>query len=110
MDQIDITDFQKIEIKVGIILSAEAVNNSNKLLKFQVDLGEKKIQVVSGIAKWHKPDELVGVRALVVVNLKPAELMGEISEGMMLTAELEGDKGYSLITLDKDIQAGAGVY
>ncbi|WP_301006094.1 MULTISPECIES: methionine--tRNA ligase [Helicobacter] len=90
-------DFFKIEIKVGTILSAEELPKSEKLLKLQVDLGEARArQILAGIKAHYTPQSLIGKQVCVLANLKPAKLMGELSEGMILAAKDE--KGLTLIT------------
>ena len=104
---IEITDFVKIKLKVGKILSAEKVANSDKLLKLQVGLGDKQIQILSGIAQWYDPTALVGVKILVVTNLTPVKLRGEMSEGMLLCAKNEVENRYSLIRLEDGLATGS---
>ena len=79
-------DFSKVDIRVGRVLSAEPVPKSNKLLKIEVDLGFETRTIVSGIAKHYTPEGLLHRNVLVVVNLKPAKLMGVESRGMILAA------------------------
>ncbi|WP_294557988.1 methionine--tRNA ligase [uncultured Mailhella sp.] len=96
---IEFADFQKLDLRVGHILSARQHPNADKLLCFEVDLGEEKPrQIVSGIAAHFKPEELVGRNVVVVANLPPRKLRGVESQGMILTAEFEG--GLSLLTAD----------
>lgn len=85
-DLISIEDFQKIQLKVAKILTAERVPKSNKLLKLQVDLGAEQRQIVAGIGKKYAPEDVVGKTIVVVANLKPAKLMGVESQGMVLAA------------------------
>ena len=85
-NQISIEDFQKIQLKVAKVLTAERVPKSNKLLKLQVDLGTEQRQIVAGIGKTYAPEDLVGKTIVVVANLKPAKLMGVESQGMVLAA------------------------
>lgn len=81
-------DFSKMDIRIGTILSAEILPKSEKLLKLQVDLGEVRArQILAGIKTYYNPQELVGMQVCVLANLKPAKLMGEISEGMILAAK-----------------------
>ena len=87
MDLISIDDFAKVEIKIGKILECEKIEKSNKLLKTQIDIGDKTIQVVAGLGKRYAPEDLVGKKVPVVTNLKPAKLMGEKSEGMIMATE-----------------------
>lgn len=103
--QIDIKDFDKVEIKVATIIDAEKVKKSNKLLKIQVDLGYEKRQIISGIAQFYAPEDIIGKKVAVVTNLKPAKLMGQKSEGMILSAEK--DDVLTLISLPNAVQNGA---
>ena len=88
--QISIEDFMKVDLRTGVVLSAEPVPKSKKLLKLLVDLGAEKRQVVAGIAECYQPEVLIGKQVLVVANLKPAKLMGVESHGMVLAANDEG--------------------
>lgn len=87
MDLISIDDFAKVEIRIGQIVECEKIEKSNKLLKTQIDIGEKTIQVVAGLGKRYSPEDLIGKKVPVVTNLKPAKLMGEKSEGMIMATE-----------------------
>ena len=105
---IEIGQFFETSLKIGTIVEAEIVPKSSKLLKLQVDLGEDKLrQVVAGIRKSYSPEDLVGTQACVVANLKPAKLMGMLSEGMLLAAK--DDDGLSLIRPEKPKKAGTPV-
>ncbi len=96
---IEFADFQKLDLRIGTILAAEQHPNADKLLRFDVDLGEEKPrQIVSGIAAHFKPEDLVGRKVVVVANLPPRKLRGLESQGMILTAEFDG--GLSLLTAD----------
>ncbi|XAP98497.1 methionine--tRNA ligase [Staphylococcus aureus] len=103
--QIDIKDFDKVEIKATTIIDAEHVKKSDKLLKIQVDLDSEQRQIVSGIAKFYTPDDIIGKKVAVVTNLKPAKLMGQKSEGMILSAEKDGV--LTLVSLPSAIPNGA---
>ncbi|EML4161862.1 methionine--tRNA ligase [Staphylococcus aureus] len=103
--QIDIKDFDKVEIKAATIINAEHVKKSDKLLKIQVDLDSEQRQIVSGIAKFYTPDDIIGKKVAVVTNLKPAKLMGQKSEGMILSAEKDGV--LTLVSLPSAIPNGA---
>ena len=105
---IGIQDFQKVELKVAKILTAERVPKSNKLLKLQVDLGDEQRQIVAGIGKKYGPEDVVGKTIVVVANLKPAKLMGVESQGMVLAAGDQEVQG--LVTFeDADLQPGTKV-
>ena len=104
-EQIDIKDFDKVEIKAATIIDAETVKKSEKLLKIKVDLDNEQRQIVSGIAKFYRPEDIIGKKVAVVTNLKPAKLMGQKSEGMILSAEKDGV--LTLISLPSAIPNGA---
>ncbi len=104
---ISIDDFAKVEIKIGLVLSAVRVANSDKLLKLTVDDGERQRTIVAGIAKYYSPEEIVGKKITFVANLKPARLMGIQSEGMILAASSENE--LSIIIPEKDIRTGSKV-
>ena len=86
MDEISIDEFRKINLKVGKILKAEPIEGSDKLIKLEVDLKDSKRQIIAGIKKYYKPEDLIGKKIVVVANLKPAVFMGNKSEGMLLAA------------------------
>lgn len=103
--QIKIDDFKKSIIKVGTILECENIAGSEKLLKFKIDLGENAPrQIISGIAKFYTPSELVGKQICVLANLKPAKIFGHISEGMILSAE---DGKLTLLSTLSSVKNGA---
>ncbi|WHI69988.1 methionine--tRNA ligase [Staphylococcus epidermidis] len=104
-EQIDIKDFDKVEIKATTIIDAENVKKSEKLLKIKVELDNEQRQIVSGIAKFYRPEDIIGKKVAVVTNLKPAKLMGQKSEGMILSAEKDGV--LTLISLPSAIPNGA---
>lgn len=104
---ITIDNFAKVELRVAQVLAAEKIEKADKLLKLQLDLGTEKRQVVSGIAKYYTPEELVGQKVILVANLKPVKLRGVESQGMILAAS-EGDQ-LVLATVSADIPNGAKV-
>ncbi|WP_368867964.1 methionine--tRNA ligase [Staphylococcus epidermidis] len=104
-EQIDIKDFDKVEIKAATIIDAENVKKSEKLLKIKVELDNEQRQIVSSIAKFYRPEDIIGKKVAVVTNLKPAKLMGQKSEGMILSAEKDGV--LTLISLPSAIPNGA---
>lgn len=105
---IDIKDFEKIKLRLGKIIECEKVKGSKKLLKSMVKIGSEYRQIVSGIALNYAPEDMAGKTVVVVTNLKPAKLCGEISEGMILAASDDNGK-LNLITADGDIEDGAEV-
>ena len=88
--QIGIDDFMKVEIKVGEIKECKQHPKADRLLVSQIDLGSEVRQIVSGIAEHYQPEQLVGKKVLVVTNLKPVKLRGELSQGMVLAASNDG--------------------
>ncbi|CAM3642917.1 methionine--tRNA ligase [Marinicrinis lubricantis] len=104
---IGIDDFAKVELRVAQVIACEPVPKADKLLKLQLDLGTEQRQVVSGIAKHYKPEELVGKKVICVTNLKPVKLRGEMSQGMILAAS-SGDQ-LTLATVSDDMPNGAKV-
>jgi methionyl-tRNA synthetase len=106
LPEIPIEDFAKCDIRVCKVLSCEAVKKSEKLLKFGLDDGSgTPRQILSGIAKWHQPAELVGKTVLAIVNLPPRKMMGLESNGMLLSAEKDGK--LQLVILPAEVPAGA---
>ena len=103
---ISIDDFAKIELKVGEVIACEKVPKSSKLLHETIRVGEEVRSVVSGIAKWYTPEEMVGKKVVLVTNLKPVKLCGVLSEGMVLCAE-DAAGNLSLLTPEKTMESGA---
>lgn len=101
-------DFMKMQFQVGEIIKCEEVPKSKKLLCSQVKIGSQVSQIVSGIKKWYSPEEMVGKKVMVLVNLKPAKLAGVLSEGMILCAEDENGN-IVLMKPEKDVPAGAEI-
>lgn len=105
---IDIDDFFRLDIRIGTIVEAINIPKSEKLLKLQVDLGEGRLrQIVSGIAKFYTPEELKGTQVCILANLKPAKMMGEISEGMILASKDEN--GLSILRAETHKTNGSKV-
>lgn len=106
--EISFEDFEKMEFRVGEIISCEAVPNSKKLLCSKVKIGNETKQIVSGIHKYYSPEEMVGKRVMVLCNLKPAKLAGVLSEGMLLCAE-DADGNLALMTPEKAFPGGSEI-
>lgn len=104
--EITFDDFGKVDLKVAEVLEAEKVAKSDKLLKLQISYGSEKRQIVSGIAKYYKPEEMIGKKVIVVANLKPAKLMGVESQGMILAVE-DGKGGLKILEADKSLPSGS---
>lgn len=106
--EISIDDFDKVQIQVGEIIQCEPVPKAKKLLVSQIKIGAETRQIVSGIAKYYKPEELVGKKVAVITNLKPCKLCGVESQGMILAAG-DDEGNLSVVTVDKDIVAGSEI-
>jgi methionyl-tRNA synthetase len=100
-------DFQKLDLRTGTVTSAEKVKKSNKLIRMKVKVGNQEKQIIGGLAPHYSPENLIGKTVVVVNNLKPATLMGELSEGMLLAAK-ENDK-LKLLTIEGEITDGAKI-
>ena len=108
MSQVSFSDFKKLDMRVGTVIKAEPVPRTSKLYKIQVDLGEIGVkQTISSLVGYYTPEGLINKRIIFLTNLKPAKFSGEISEGMLLAAEIN-DK-LALLTTDEEIQNGARV-
>ena len=106
--QVSIDDFAKLDLRAATVVKAGAIARAKKLLKLEVDVGEPQLRtVVAGIATAYSPDQLVGKKVVLVANLKPAKLMGVLSQGMILAAS--NDDGLVVLTLDKDMPPGTPV-
>ncbi|RST57719.1 methionine--tRNA ligase [Siminovitchia terrae] len=103
--EITIDEFRRVEFRVGQVIECEPVKKADKLLKLQLDLGYEKRQVVSGIAEFYKPEDLIGKKLIVVANLKPVKLRGELSQGMILAGEKDGI--LSVASVDQSLPNGA---
>ena len=110
-DEVSYEDFEKLDFRIGKILHAEEVKKSKKLLLFKVQIGEEVRQILSGIKSAYKPEDLVGKKVMVLVNLKPRMIAGYESQGMLLSAafEQDGEEILSLMTSLRDMPAGADI-
>ncbi len=106
--EITFEEFGKLQFQVGEIIACEEVKKSKKLLCSQVKIGSQVKQIVSGIKAYYKPEEMVGKKVMVLVNLKPAKLAGVLSEGMLLCAE-DAEGKLALMTPEKEMPAGAEI-
>lgn len=100
ISEITIDDFCKVQLKVGEVIASEKVEKSKKLLRNQVKIGDEVRVIFSGISQWYTPEEMIGKKVVVVTNLKPRKMMGELSYGMILAASDDKDN-LSLVTVDK---------
>lgn len=106
-ENIEYDDFDKMDMRVGLIEEASKHPDADKLLVFKVKIGNERRTIVSGIKKWYNPEDLVGKKVVVLANLKPRKIRGIESKGMILSAESEGD--LSLLTVLNDIRDGANI-
>lgn len=107
-EEIGIEDFARVQLRVARVLAAEKVEKADKLLKLRLDVGREERTVVSGIAQWYQPADLVDRRVVLVANLKPAKLRGIVSQGMILAAD-DGEGNLVLVEPGGDIAVGAEV-
>ena len=110
LPDVSIDEFAKCDMRVCKVLACEAVKKSDKLLKFQLDDGSgTPRQILSGIRKFYEPEDLVGKTVVAILNLPPRKMMGQMSNGMLLSAvrEVDGKEELHLIMLDDAVPAGA---
>jgi methionine--tRNA ligase beta chain len=100
-------EFQKIDLRVGKILEVKKVEGSEKLLKLIVDLGNEKKQLVAGIAKYYKTEDLIGKEIVVIANLEPKKIMGIESQGMLLAADVNGEP--VILIPEKEVPPGTKI-
>ena len=106
-DYIEFDEWEKLDIRVGKVIECEPVKKSKKLLRFVLEVGNEKRQILSGISQFHNSDELIGKNVVFIANLKPRKMMGLDSCGMILSAEHNGE--LTVLTTLKDIQSGAEI-
>jgi desulfoferrodoxin len=102
--KINFNQFEKVDLRIAKVIEASALDGSDKLIKMNVELGEENRQILAGIGKFYKPEELVGKKIVIVANLEPRMLLGQESQGMVLAAHDE--QGLSVLVVEKDIASG----
>jgi len=107
VSEVTFKDFQKLDIRIGKILDCEKIPGAKKLLKVSLDIGTETRETVAGMAEFFSPEELVGKTVVVLVNLEPKKLMGVESQGMILSADLDGKP--FLLTVESDVPPGTKV-
>lgn len=105
---ISFEEFKKIDLRIARITKAENVEDSEHLLKLEIDLGEEKKQILSGIKKYYQPEELINREIVVIANLEPKEIMGMESQGMLLAADIDGEP--ILLMPDKEVPPGTIIH
>ena len=108
VEEITIDDFAKLDIRVARVVDAEPVKKADRLLKLTLEVGDQTRQVVSGIARYYTPEELIGKTVILLANLKPVKLRGELSQGMILAATDDNDN-LALLTVDREIDSGSRI-
>jgi methionine--tRNA ligase beta chain len=109
-DTISFSDFQKLDIRIGKIISAEKAEGTERLMKMQVDFGTDKRQIIASIAGFYTPEDLIGKECPFLFNLEPKAFMGHESHGMILAVDVEGDRSDCvLLHPNKEVKPGAKV-
>jgi methionyl-tRNA synthetase len=107
-EEISFEDFKRLDIRVGVVTSVERVKRAERLYKILVDLGSLGTrQTISSLVGYYEPNDLQGKRVVFLANLKQAKFSGEVSQGMLLAAEIDGK--LALLTTDREIQSGARI-
>ncbi|MBN1502142.1 lysine--tRNA ligase [Candidatus Woesearchaeota archaeon] len=109
MEMVSFDEWKRLKMKVGKIINVEKIPRSDKLYKLQVDIGDKKIQLVSSLVPYYKEKDLLNKKIIVLVNLKPSKFGGETSEGMLLCAESDDGKTCVLLAPEKDVEVGTQI-
>jgi tRNA-binding protein len=109
MDLIDINDFVKVDLRVGVVKHAEKVPGSKKLIRLIVDLGVEERQILAGLAEFYDPNQLIGKYVIVVANLKPKKMMGLESQGMILAAGCGPDEKPVILTTLEPVKPGTKI-
>lgn len=103
---ISLSDFKRIDLRVGEIVAAEPIPGTDRLLKVQVDLGQEQRTLVAGLATFYTPYQLLGFKVIVVANLEPATIRGVLSQGMLLGAGCSDGQDIALLTITKQVANG----
>ena len=107
-EQITYDEFMKVQLKTAEVVEAEKIEKSEKLLRLKVKIGSEERQVIAGIAKHYQPEEIIGKKVVIVANLKPAKLMGQESQGMILAVE-SSDGTLKVVSVDDSVETGIRV-
>jgi methionyl-tRNA synthetase len=107
-DFVEFEDFEKLDIRVGKVIECEPVPKSSKLLRFTLEVGSETRQILSGISKYHKPEELIGKNVVFIANFKPRKMMGLESQGMIMSA-VNSDGKLVVISPSKEVANGCEV-
>jgi tRNA-binding protein len=107
--QININDFTKIDLRIGLVKRAEKVPGSKKLVRLIVDLGTEERQIIAGLAEFYRPEDLINKYVVVVANLKPKRIMGLESHGMILAAGCDKEDKPIILTVEKPVRPGTRI-
>ncbi len=113
MEFIPFEEFQKLKLRVGKVVGAEEIEGSRSLLRLDVDFGDKKLQAVSGLKKWYKPDDLIGNEYMFITNLERKKFMGEESQCMIFCAEDVDENGEETpicMVPEKEVEPGSRIH
>jgi methionine--tRNA ligase beta chain len=106
---ITLSEFKRLDLRVGEIVSAERIERTARLMKVEVELGQERRTLVAGVAQQYEPDQLLGMKVIVVANLEPATIRGVTSQGMMLGANCHNGQEIALLTVSRDVPIGTPV-
>ncbi len=108
MEKISFNDFKKLDLRIGKVLEAEVIEESDKLLKLKVDIGDETRQIIAGIKKYYSPEQIIGREIVVIANLEPRTMLGFESQGMLLAADIKGEP--ILLKPDKEVPPGSQIH
>ncbi len=106
---VSLSEFKRLDLRVGEIVSAERMEGTARLMKVEVELGQERRTLVAGVAQQYEPDQLLGMKVIVVANLEPASIRGVTSQGMMLGANCHNGQEIALLTVSRDVPIGTPV-
>ncbi len=106
---VEYSEFARLDLRIGRVVSAEPVPNSRKLIKLIVDIGSEQRQILAGLLKWYRPEDLVGRYVVVVANLKPKQMAGLVSQGMLLAAPCGDSEKPIVLTVAEPVPPGSRV-
>jgi tRNA-binding protein len=102
-------EFKRLDVRVGVIISAESIKGKNKIMKAIVDVGNEKRELIVGGAEYYRPEDMVGRKVVVLVNLEPRRIAGIVSQGMLLAADVDGKPYWLTVTDSDDVPAGSKI-
>ncbi len=106
---ITLPEFKRIDLRVGEVIEAEQIKNTDRLLKVSVDVGGERRTLVAGVARQYTPAQLIGMKVIVATNLEPATIRGVVSQGMLLGANCHTEQEIALLTVSRDVPSGTPI-